>query len=137
MLKPNEIAALWRRTALTTLGTAKQLRNSQDHRSCVSRAYYAAYQAATSICIAHDDAVNFPPNRNNPTHEQLPDLIANNGDLPLNKRRSARRLLRELRTRREDADYKVGRTVGAQEAKAALLRAITLFERLEIDDDND
>ena len=42
--------------ALVTLDTAKSLRDHPDSRSCVSRIYYAAYQAAASVSITHGDA---------------------------------------------------------------------------------
>jgi uncharacterized protein (UPF0332 family) len=129
----NYQAALWRNTALATLATAKRLRDGEDHRSCVSRSYYAAYQAVTSVCIAHGDAVNFPPGWNNPKHEQLPDLVGNNGDFSVSTRRTVRRILRELRLLREDADYRMGRTVNAETARAAMLMVSTTFERLEIE----
>lgn len=134
---PNDSAERWRLTARATLQTAKGLRGSDDRRSCVSRAYFAAYQAATSVSVAHGDAVSFPQGWNNPSHEQLPDLIRNNGDLPVNTRRVLRRILRELRTLREIADYRVGRTVGDDTVKAALIMAASVFKRLEVSDDND
>ena len=64
-----ERANRWRRMATTTLDTAKALRERDDHRSCVSRVYYAAHQAATSLVIAHGDADSFPVGWNNPSHE--------------------------------------------------------------------
>jgi uncharacterized protein (UPF0332 family) len=134
---PKEHAERWRQTALVTLETAKRLRDSSDPRSCVSRAYYAAYQAATSVCLAHGDAAHFPLGRNNPSHDQLPDLIANNGDLPANTRRTVRKILRELRHLREDADYRVGITLDDRSVRTALLRVYTLFNRLEIEDGDD
>ena len=137
MLRNQGIAENWKRIALTTLDTAKSLRESEDHRSCVSRAYYAAYQAATSVCISHGDAQNFPQGWNNPTHEQLPDLIGNNSDLTIRTRREVKRILSELREIRETADYRVNRTIDANVRKNALILASMLFERLEIFDDND
>lgn len=133
---PIEIAERWTRTALATLETAKRLRDSEDRRSCVSRAYYAAYQAATSVCIAHGDAGKFPTDWNNPSHEQLPDLIGNNGDLSLSTRRKVRRILHELRLLRETADYRMGMTVDSGTVTSALLLADSLFDRLEIKDDD-
>ena len=56
---PNKVAALWSQSAQTTLDTAKSLRDSDDARSCISRIYYAAYQAATSVSITHNDLLNF------------------------------------------------------------------------------
>ena len=124
-------AKRWREAAARTLSTALLLRGQDDARSCVSRAYYAVFQLATAVCIAHGDAAQFPESWNNPSHLQLPDLIYNNGNCSLLTRRSVRKILRELRTLREDADYRVGRTVDKQTVRAALLMAETVFERLE------
>jgi uncharacterized protein (UPF0332 family) len=134
MLTVHDNAERWRRTAKLTLETAKRLHDGEDSRSCVSRAYYAAYQAATAICITHGDSANFPAGWNNPAHEQLPDLIGNNSHFSLNTRRTVRKILRELRILREDADYSMGRTVDAETVRASLLMVSTLFERLEIED---
>lgn len=134
MRRNQDLAAIWERTALMTLATAKSLRDSEDHRSCVSRAYYAAYQAATSVCIAHGDAVHFPPDWHNPTHEQLPDLITNNGDLSKSTRRAVRKILLKLRTLRETSDYRVGWAVDRETVRIALLDADSLFKELEIND---
>ena len=128
----NDMVASWKQTALATLATAKQLRNSDDHRSCVSRAYYSAYQAATAICIEHGDSADFPDGWNNPTHKQLPNLIANNGDLTLDTRIWIRKILCELRYLREIADYRIGMTVNEGSTLSALLVADSIFERLEI-----
>jgi uncharacterized protein (UPF0332 family) len=132
---PSKRAELWKKTASVTLETAKSLRDSADFRSCISRTYYAAYQAAASACIAHGDAPRFPVGWNNPSHEQLPDLVQNNGDLDLSARRTAARILRLLRNFREDADYRPGRTVDSVTVRTALLAVVTLFEVLEIADE--
>ncbi len=133
---PSKRTDLWKQMSLTTLDTAKLLRERDDFRSCVSRIYYAAYQASASVCIKHGDAAQFPVGWNNPSHEQLPDLVQNNGDLDLSTRRTATRILRLLRNFREDADYRPGRTVDAATVRTALLAVATLFEVLEIDNDN-
>ncbi len=131
-----DAAHLWKQMALVTLDTAKSLRGSADVRSCVSRIYYAAYQAAASVCIAHGDAANFPNGWNNPSHEQLPDLVKNNGDFTPAARRTAARILRLLRNFREDADYRPGKTVDPTTVRTALLAVTTLFEVLEVNDDS-
>ena len=133
---PSKRADLWKWTALVTLDTAKSLRDHPDSRSCVSRIYYAAYQAAASVSTAHGDAPQFPPGWNNPSHQQLPDLLQNNGDFTPSARRTAARILRLLRNFREDADYRPGRTVDAVTVKTALLAVATLFEVLELNDDD-
>ena len=76
-------------------------------------------------------AAQFPESGNNPSRQQLPDLIYNNGDYSPLTRRSVRKILRELRTLRKDADYRIGRTVDKQTVRVALLMADTVFERLE------
>ena len=131
---PNKVAALWSQSAQTTLDTAKSLRDSDDARSCISRIYYAAYQAATSVSIAHNDLSQFPPGWNNPSHQQLPDLLQNNADFSPSARRTAARILRLLRNFREDADYRPGRTVDAATVRTALLAVTTLVQVLEIND---
>ena len=137
MLKNLKVeAALWRRTAIETLETAKHLRDREDHRSCVSRAYYAAYQAVTSVCILHGDAVKFPTDWNNPSHQQLPELIGANGDLSPDARRKLKTILKRLRDLREDADYRMGTTVDDQTTLAAILGAEEVFKLLEIKDGN-
>ena len=65
---------------------------------------------------------------------QLPDLIGSNGEFLLTTRRTVRKILRELRILREDADYRMGRTVDADTVRTSLPIASTLFERLEIED---
>ena len=133
MLKnPKEEAAQWRETALKTLKTAKHLRERDDYRSCVSRAYYTAYQAATSICILHGDAANFARGWHNPAHEHLPELIDNNGDLALPVRRRVVKHLDNLRALRETADYRMGYTIDAASALTAVKVADNLFNLLEI-----
>ena len=124
-------ARRWRETALLSLSTAKFIRNEVDNRSCVSRTYYAVFQLVTSVCIAHGDSSQFPVGWNNPSHEQLPDLIYNNGEYTLPTRRVIRKVLRELRILREDADYRMGQTVNAQTVRTALIMASTVFDRLE------
>jgi len=131
----NKRADLWKRTALVTLETAKSFRDHPDSRSCVSRIYYAAYQAATAVCLAHGDADRFPSGRNNPSHEQLPDLVRNNGDLPLSARQEVSRILRTLQRSRVDADYRPGQTVDASTVAGALLAVAKLFKILGIYDD--
>ena len=131
---PDKIAELWSQSAQTTLDTAKSLRDGNDARSCISRIYYAAYQAATSVSIAHNDLSQFPSGWNNPSHQQLPDLLQNNGDFSPSARRTAARILRLLRNFREDADYRPGRTVDATTVRTALLAVTTLFQVLEIND---
>jgi uncharacterized protein (UPF0332 family) len=106
----------WQTRSRVSLAAAQVLFLAENWHGCANRAYYAAYQAATAAAIAHGDAGQFPAGWNNPTHEQLPVLIGNNGDLPQAIRRQLRRDLQFLRAAREDADYRVGHTVDREVA---------------------
>ena len=133
-----ERIALWRRTAARTRKTAYALwETGEDHRSCASRAYYAAYQALTSVSIAHGDEANFAQGRNNPSHDQMTDLIQNNGTFTLAARRRLIQLTRLLRSTREDADYRLGRTVDAATIQTALRALDSIFDLLELYDGGD
>jgi uncharacterized protein (UPF0332 family) len=123
-------AEQWENQARQSLEAAQLLFNEEYYRDCVSRAYYAAYQAAAAASVEHGDSRNFPVGWNNPSHEQLPDLIANNGDLSQATRKEVRRLLRILRSSREDADYRPGRTVDRITAYQCLSGAIVILKHL-------
>ncbi len=111
------------------LRSARRLFDDGDFRGCANRAYYAAYHAATAACVEHGDT--FGREWNNPPHEQLPELIQNNGDLPIATRRRVNQLLRPLRNARENADYRPGITVEREDALAALRSATTLLRLLK------
>jgi uncharacterized protein (UPF0332 family) len=121
------IISAWQSVARQVLRTSWLSLYGDDFRSAASRAYYAAYQAATAACFLHGDETLFPHGWNNPSHDQLPGLVRNNGDLEVETRRKIARQLRELRTFREDADYRPGRAIVraqalhcAQEAESVL-----------------
>ena len=123
----------WRDAAISNFRAAKMLCEAQECRPCISRAYYAAYQAVTAIAIEHGDEKDFPVGWNNPSHEQLPALVRNNGDLPKAVRKRISKALRDLRYSREDADYRMGRTVNKEAAMKALHQAFDIMERLGIE----
>ena len=126
-------AEQWEHQAIVTLESAQLLFSAGRYRDAASRAYYAAYQAATSASVKHGDEVQFPPNWNNPTHEQLPGLIRNNGDLSVDERKKVGRLLEILRLFREDADYRPGRTVDSIIGLQAISGATAIFRRIGIE----
>jgi uncharacterized protein (UPF0332 family) len=119
--------------SLATLESAERLFLAQDHRGSVNRSYYAAYQAATSLSVARGD--DFAQGRNNPSHDQLPELIRNNGDLPVVTRRRVSRLLGGLRHAREDADYRPGVTVDRTTALDSLHQSAAVLNLLETDNE--
>ena len=124
----------WKLRALSSLYAAKILYREQCFRDVASRSYYSAYQAATAICVEHGDAVNFPAEWNNPSHDQLPDLILNNGDIARTDRRTLYKLLQDLRKNREDADYRVGITIDCENAYFCLRSALTVLRILQIEE---
>lgn len=125
--------ATWINVGVMSLRSAKQLFDSKDFRGCVNRAYYAAYQVATSISIAHGDAMNYPEGRNNPSHEQLPGLILRNGGINEFHRKRIAKDLRFLRQARTTADYRPGQTVDERTARDSLRVASAVFQGLEIE----
>jgi uncharacterized protein (UPF0332 family) len=120
----------WRELSLDSLRAAKALLDAGHLRSSVSRAYYAAYCAAASELAGR--GVTFAHGWNNPSHEQLPDLILNNTALPRDQRWRVNKALRILRRAREDADYRPGVTVDRSLAVACIHSAIDVLEVLEI-----
>ena len=75
----------WEDMSLARLRAAKALLEAGFYRDSISRSYYAAYCAATSAVIGRN--VTFAFGRQNPSHDQLPDLILNTGHLPKATRR--------------------------------------------------
>jgi uncharacterized protein (UPF0332 family) len=129
----NTLVEKWKNAGASNFRAAKMLYEAQEYRPCISRAYYAAYQAVTAIAIEHGDEKNFPADWNNPSHEQLPELVRNNGGLPKEVRKRISNALRDLRYSREDADYRMGRTVNKEAAMKALHQAFDIMERLGIE----
>ena len=132
MLKQKEQAELWRELSRAGIISAKYLFQLGDFRGSVNRAYYAAYHAGTAVTVSHGN--DFARGWGNPTHDQLPDLIRNNGDLPVAVRKQVSQLLRSLRVQRENADYRPGLTVDRQEAQNCLHRAEAVLDLLEAND---
>ena len=113
------------------LRAAKALLDGGFYRDSVSRSYYAAYCAATSRVIHL--AGQFAQGRRNPSHEQLPELIANVPGLTVLERRKIKGLLRDLRRAREDADYRPHAFVERVTAQDAVYSATALLKLLEIE----
>jgi uncharacterized protein (UPF0332 family) len=129
----DEQASRWREVSRVGSRSARLLFENGDYRGCANRAYYAAYHAATAVCVIHGD--EFVRGWNNPSHELLPELIQNNGDLPINDRRHIRRLLRFLNQQRVFADYRPGRTINKELARECLVSMRTLMDLLEANDE--
>ena len=122
----------WKQQAIQAFEAANAMYELSLFRDSASRSYYSAYQIATSACIGHGDEKNFPSGWNNPSHEQLPELIKSNGDLPKWDRKEVAHHLRYLRTIREDADYRPGRTVDAGVSLSCLRAAASVLRCLGV-----
>jgi uncharacterized protein (UPF0332 family) len=122
--------ATWEELSLDCLAAAKNLADESHWRSSVSRSYYAAYSAVTSRLV--ERGVSFPHGRNNPGHEQLPNLVLHNLTLPMGMRQHLRSLIRFLREARETADYRPGQTIDEAKAVACLRRAEKVLKYLEV-----
>ena len=131
----NDERRLWaqarREAGKERLLSARHLLDGGFYRDSASRAYYAAFYAATAVCVLHGDSEKFPPNWNNPTHEQLPDLIQNNGDLSREVRERVRVTLRFARQQRETADYRVGRAITKADAIEVIKLVASAMQSLE------
>ena len=78
----------------------------------------------------------FPHGWNNPSHDQVPDLIQNNGNLSITVRRRIGTFLTSLRATREDADYRPGHTVDAETALRCVQEAVQVFRLLGVKQDD-
>ncbi len=99
-------------------------------RAICSRAYYAAYAAATARLPSH---IQFGRGWGNPEHAKLPEYVSQIVGLSANARREVKRGLRRLRHRREDADYRPGRTVDFRTARDSLRDAAAIFYLLNLE----
>lgn len=122
----------WQEASSVALDSAKVLLERGDARGCINRAYYAAYQAGTSACLAHKDEDLFAHGWRNPSHDQLPDLIHNNGDFPIADRARLRFLLSILRRARETADYRPGQSIEMADAVRVVQHAVMVLELLGV-----
>jgi len=125
----------WEAMGLERLRAAKALLDLGFHRDSINRSYYAAYSAATSVVI--EQAAAFPHGFRNPSHEQLPDLILNVGHVPMANRRRVKRLLRNLRHTREDADYRPYASVPRDVVLSCIHNAIAVQTLLGVKDGDD
>jgi uncharacterized protein (UPF0332 family) len=125
----------WRARSGVSLRATRALFVAENWYGVANRAYYAAYQACTSLCIEHGDAVHFPKDRNNPSHEQVSDLIQNNGSLSQSTRRQVKTNLAFLRENRVNADYRPGTLVDKDTALRCLRFAVNVTSLLGVNEE--
>jgi uncharacterized protein (UPF0332 family) len=125
-----KIMATWNEIALDSFDAAVTLLPANRLRSCISRAYYAAYSAVAGQM--HRLAVIFPHGWNNPGHDQLIRWLIDARKLPPNRRRQLVKALRRLRKARENADYRPGITITKGDAVQLLKEAAMILRLLEV-----
>jgi len=108
----------WRQLSEGSLRAAEVLFREGEYRSCISRAYYAAYCAATEEIVKK--LTTFPNAWNNPPHIKMPVYVQNNLTLPQANKTAIVNLIDGLPLMRENADYRPQTTVTAQDAQDCL-----------------
>lgn len=94
----------WQQMALASQKAA-QISETTDPRSCISRYYYAAYQAVTAVLLYQGTIP--PAGREAWSHDATPGLLVEKWVtlLKLNERQDLARRLKELYKLRVSADY--------------------------------
>ena len=118
----------WDEIAADNFQSANCLGKAGHWRSCVNRAYYAAFSAVTHVLTGK---ASFRQNRETPEHKQVPMLIdCYLVDLP--NMSMVKAAMRRLYNERIDADYKSGRTVDEATARIARQDAYTVCKCLKV-----
>src|SRR5687768_5925013 len=96
----------WLEVSRDARSAANRLVLEERFRSCVARAYYAAYSKVTHELVAVA-GLTMPPDREGPSHARLRPLIETSmPNMSQNRRRRLSELVGRLYTLRIDADYK-------------------------------
>lgn len=93
-------------------------------RAACSRAYYAVYALLASKAPS---GFGFAHGGNNPSHEQLPEIVRR---LQRNDQNDILDLLNRLRDYRILADYGVGRKISVYDARQRVRDCVEVFEKL-------
>lgn len=133
MARYNEAVQTWRQMSLDSRAAAKELLVAERFRSSISRAYYAAYCAVTDALAGR---ITFGYGGNNPTHNELPNLIVSNlSGVSVGERHKVRKSVRVLQAMRAEADYVPAVSIGRQEARNALREADRVLRLLGVEDE--
>lgn len=116
----------WKQLSEGSLRAAEILFRGGEYRSCVSRAYYAAYCAATGEIVKK--LTTFPNAWNNPPHVKVPMYVQNNLTMVQAKKQRTISRINILRLYRENADYRPQTAVSEQVARNCL-RAAAAIQR--------
>jgi uncharacterized protein (UPF0332 family) len=98
-----------------SLAAAEALLREGHYRSSISRAYYAAYCAATGEIV--QKLTTFSHGRNNPAHEKVPLYVQNNLTISQARKTEVTNGINALRRFREDADYRPAVEIDEQTAR--------------------
>ena len=127
-----EEAQQWQAISLNSRKAAQRLLETDCHRSCISRAYYAAYSALTAALIRQGITLGY--GGNNPGHAGLPVLVVNNlTSLPLTARFDLNKALRRLYRARVEADYAAIIVVDNAAAKRSIRDLARVFQILGLE----
>lgn len=128
------MAELWLDLARDARHSANRLLTDDRFRSCLSRAYYAAYSKVTHT-LAATPGITFANRREGPNH---PGELGTGGirrlietsmpNMQRDRRIKLSELVGRLYTLRVDADYKPSATVKARDARAAVSIMNTIFD---------
>lgn len=121
----------WLQVGESALDAADALYRIGNFRSCVSRAYYAAF-AFLASALVRQSGINFREGYEGPEHKPLSDLVANHLGRALSPRdRSPVRLgVRTLYAARVIADYRPREAVNADLAVEGLKIANTIAKAI-------
>lgn len=122
------MAQTWLELARDARNAANVLLTQDRFRSCLSRAYYAAYSK-----VAHElvftAQLSMPPDREGPSHARIRPIIETSmPNMRQDKRVKRSELIGRLYTLRIDADYKPSVQVEGADAREALSIVKTVFE---------
>jgi uncharacterized protein (UPF0332 family) len=122
----------WGDAAHDALHAARALK--KHPRSCVSRAYFAAYAAITRALV-DSKGVRFPHGFEGPSHKDVPNLIGNHlaGALDRGNTREIKAAIRRLYSARIDGDYWISVHVGQEAVLSALRDCHRIFRELKIE----
>lgn len=119
--------ATWRDIAVESERAARVLLREDAPRSCLSRAYYAAYAGVRN-------GLDFAGVKNDPSHAALPGLVGSTfSAMSVPDRRRVRTLLRRLYAYRVMADYTPGAVIDKVTAREGVAGAASILWILGIE----
>ena len=118
--EPFDLLAL----ARANLGAARRDLGADDPRFAVSRAYYAAFHAASAALLSE----GVDPRSHKGTHTQFARVFLRDGRLP----RTLGPTFVALSRLRQDADYHVGSEIDMEVARGAVSDAESFVDRIAV-----